>query len=595
MIQQLVLNKLQKQQAIHPHPMIACIDFDGTIYTAGKTMWQAPYYNRKTSKLLEQFSIPFILVTGRGVWTKPAEAELRVFGMRKADIIVTGAGSMIYYRQKSGKLIPDEKRFTMLKKSTVTWKDEKGSMQKDIWDKQHILQIILRYPFSRYLRVSSDYDNEFTIRFQTRNLSIEILESIKSEILTLLPDGVKVLFAEKLFQVNTLHTFSGDVLIVPGLAGKDNAVGYILKEYAQALNQPVQGILFGDSSVDIRMLTMANDPKFYTLAQYGVHLTPRAYRILEKVTDKNPHLHISHKDGAEIIYSVFKQLLHSSYYSPSQNSTLRGIIRPFEGLVNRTVYPKLSANELSFKGLTMMIEGIDTIYLHPSQKIKGFQYYALGTGMDLFDGIRARQSITAETDGQLIDVFCDRVKEFYQLYKRAQIRFDQQKNNKAYTTLLTAISCILPSIARAQVELAGGFVAEKDEKGGSMFDRTKRLTQSLFYDAFGNGDKSYGIDKDIYDKNLATYQNRLRNIAVIPQKKQPMTQEQQKAKTRLALLQSIITEEHALVTNTLQPYPDLAETYKKTFLRVIKPYLGEQKTSLPSNLHIDNFIKIPYM
>src|SRR5258708_34057941 len=89
-----IIHKL-KQQTFRS-PTLAFIDFDGTLYTAGKTMWKSLFYNQKTSRILRDLHIPFILVTGRADWSKMAALELRFFRMKKPDEVITGAATAIY-------------------------------------------------------------------------------------------------------------------------------------------------------------------------------------------------------------------------------------------------------------------------------------------------------------------------------------------------------------------------------------------------------------------------------------------------------------------------------------------------------------------
>lgn len=607
----LILSKLQTQLRFHPHPIIACIDFDGTLYTAGKTMWKAPYYNRKTSSLFRKSHIPFVIVTGRADWNALAEAELQVFGMTKPDAVITGAGSMVYYRNEQGVLEQDIDRLAMLETCTFIWRDNKGREKKERWNKEHIITITQTHQYASYLRLSTDDDNVFVVRFSVRNVPIDILEHIKSELKTIFPEGIKILIAEKLLQKNTVDIYSGDILLVPFLAGKDSAIAYILERYAlllplsaekirkaEAGTSKLQAYIFGDSSIDIKMLAMEEDSKHYFLSQYGVHLTPRAEKILKKVQLKNPHLQLVADDGPKVIFHTFRKILTQSHFSPAQNSYARKLIAPFEKIINKTVYPHLSANELSFKGLSLVIKGINVIYDSQGKKkqnSKGLRYYLLGMSMDLFDGMRARSSQRRflhdnelDVDGQLIDVFCDRAKEFYQLYKRSFFVIltetknpaqNQQTLNQAYQTLLAAMSCVLPSAARAQVEMENTIVKENDEHGGSMFKRSRRLLLSLLYDTSGKKQKSFAIDKNIYETNMATFTHRLsflpRSNPVNTLHKLDLPQLsdfQKKALERFLLLVQLLQEENQIIVKALKEYPQLLENYQ-TFQKNIAQYL----------------------
>src|SRR5947209_14975586 len=80
-----------------------------------------------------------------------------------------------------------------------------------------------------------------------------------------------------------------------------------------------------------------------------------------------------------------------------------------------------------------------------------------------------------------------------------------------YTTLfrsqtyISAISCILPSLARAQAEVNGTIVKEQDTKGGSMLARTRRLFLSLFFDTIGLDRKSTRLNSSHANISYAVF------------------------------------------------------------------------------------------
>lgn len=584
-------DKLKTQKSLHPYPIVACIDFDGTLYKTGKKIWRGVFYNRKTSAALAKNNVPLILVTGRATWSRFAKAEFRAFGMRKADCIITGAGVKIYYRDKNGTVTEDTTYAAKLKESTFTYVDALGGNNTMPWNKDRILELVRTSSVYRYFSKARDADSMFTLRFSVRNLSMTQLEQIKKNLESLFPHGVKVLIAEKLLLRNSINIYSGDILLVPSIAGKDGAIAYLLTTLSQAIKLPIEAYVFGDSSVDIGMLTMESKPSYYSLVQYGVSLTPRAYFHLKVAAEKNAHLSITRKEGPYIIYHVFSSMFGEQSLSPAQNSPMRKIITPFESLINKTVYPHLNADELSFKGLSLLIKGVNLIYASSPTKAKrmrGFRYVIIGNSLDLVDGIRARGTNTSNKNGQLVDVFCDRVKEFYQLYIRALKRFPYDEV-KGYQTLLAAISCTLPSLARSQVEITGKFVPEQDEKNWSMFARTRKLMRSLFFDMRGREDMSYLIDQDIYTSNLTTYANRKIHVNhfTFSQYKEAKnsTVYQKKAIERFLLLCHLLEEEHQVVTNTLQPHSDMYNKYMRNFYPTIAPFLKNMHNTYKETPH----------
>jgi hypothetical protein len=227
----------------------------------------------------------------------------------------------------------------------------------------------------------------------------------------------------------------------------------------------------------------------------------------------------------------------------------------------------------------MTKQAIDIVYTGKKptvvQKAKAWHLYISGNLTDIFDGIRARSyHINAnQIPGQLVDVFCDRAKEFYQLEKRA----NRRDNEAYYQTLLAAISCILPSLARAQAEANNIIVKEQDTKGGSMLARTRRLFLSLLFDTIGLKNLSYEIDKKIYKTNLSTFQNRLKQIpskgGAFEEGGRVKTSSNHQPVERFLLLTRLLQEENEIIEKTLQKQPNYLKKYEKEFKSNIQEYL----------------------
>lgn len=566
-----IITKLNAQN--REEPIVAFVDFDGTLYPGSRSLWKAPIYNRRTAKMLQANNIPLIVVTGRADWTPVCEREMRFFGFSE-DAVAAGAGSVIYARVENT-LIKDTSWEEQMQGNHITWKDQSGVVHAQKWDDKQIIEIANSLPIMHYMTLKKD-QNSFAVRFTVNNLPINILENSKHALKETFPEGVKILIAEKLFVKNTRDIYSGDVLIVPFASGKHNAIKYFLETFSKATGKKMHGYIFGDSSIDIKMLLMPEDQTHYALDQYGVNLTPRAYHILTHVYHEHPTLHITREHGPKVLYQTMRNL-HPTF-SKAQNSSARRFIKPFEKIANKTIYPTLTPNEISLKGLELTIKGIDRIY-ESKNKLRGFQEYTLGNSLDLIDGIRARHSTMATQDGQLVDGFCDRVKEFYQLYRRGQKKLPSAS---AYQSFLTALSCVLPAIARAQVEIHDITVAEVDPHGGSMLMRTKRLFTSLLFDVVGQHKRSEKIDRTIYEANIATYHNRISHLKSNPRinlsflqqiTKASLSSFQQKALERFLMYVRILQEEDEIVRNIFAKYSELEEQYMKD-RQLFGEYLG---------------------
>jgi len=200
----------------------------------------------------------------------------------------------------------------------------------------------------------------------------------------------------------------------------------------------------------------------------------------------------------------------------------------------------------------------------------------------------------------------------------------RDSSNPSLITFLSAISCCLPSIARAQVEISGKAVPERDEKGGSMIDRTRRLFTSLLFDTLGLDDYSEAKDKEIFNTNIATYTNRLSSLRGTKQssfssseqvrqfgepspesrksrsKKQvldfsrtikldDMTPFQKNALERFLLYVDVLQQENAIIKKFLTQHPELLKEYEKESNKLAKEYLALPVNKLRKKLGIKDY------
>lgn len=570
----LILEKLQKNQAILLDPTIIFSDFDGTLYSPNTNMWKAPLYNRRTSRLMKKHHLPFVIITGRPDWTSRDELEVKGFGIQHTDAVICGAGTQLHYRTPQGRLIRDTNWEKELMKQLFTWQDETGTHHTQPWNKKMIVHALENSRYINYFSLAPDHDTDLVVRYTIKNSEIGLVNNMLAELVTLLPKGVKFELAEKLFLTNTLQTFSGDLLLIPQSSGKDEAIKHMLKMYASTLEKPIHALCFGDSSVDLGMLTLPKTAPSFFITTYGVDLTPRAFKHLHDLGKSQPHIHFSRDDGPSVLYNTIKMLIQKPAFTRAQNNATRKLLRPFESMANTLIYPNLTANELSFKGLALVTQSIDMLYdAHQPylQKLQLIQTYLLGMSLDMVDGMRARRQMVQTSNGQLVDVFCDRAKEFYQVYKRAQkrLKIDEEQG---YQTVLAAMSCVLPSLARAQAEEQGIIVKEWDEKGGSMLSRTKKLFQAIWFDIHSKPMRSYAIDHAMYKANMATYHSRMKTL-----EKGKVTLDsslQEKAKQRVILLSHLAKQESMLLQQVLKSYPRLDARFKEdmgVLLLQVKP------------------------
>lgn len=586
---------------------ILFVDFDGTVFTADKKIITAPFYNRQIKYLLQANTIPLVIVTGRTDWGIKGEVQSMLLGLPKPDAVIAGAGTVIYYRLPNEQLGKDTSWEKRMEQSPLQWKN----VAKILWNQEILLQKIHGMLLPN-MHILPKAGNPYLVRLQVQEIPLQQVLQWKKIIEVSFLDTLQVLFAEKLLQKNTSTIFSGHILLVPKVAGKAKAVEYILNVIATEKKTHVNKHLirtfcFGDATVDVPMLLLSSQLKKYTMQTYGVNLTPLAKKLLQENSKEKQQVHIlenpaSPKAILEILNksmrndeSQEKRKSQQPTYSPAQNNFCRYIIQPLEPLLDTLFEKNLTPNDISLEGLAMVKKSITILYDQKNltflKKVKAWQLYISGNIADIADGIRARRTMSKETHipGQLIDTFCDRAKEMYQLHARAEKRVPAQH----YQTLLASISCLLPSIARAQAEANGIIVKEQDIQGGSMLNRTRKLFLSLFCDTLGFKKQSYEIDKKIYATNSATFQNRLKNIPVtekiIGTFQKSQTKFQYQAFERFLLLIQLLQEEHEIIKKTIQKHPEFLRSYEKEDTKIIEDYLRIDVVALRKKEKVNNY------
>lgn len=429
-------------------------DFDGTLFDPNLRAFIAWVYNRKTSRLLTSNKIPYILNTGRPIWDALSELNLGMVGMKKPDVIIYGAGTKIEWKNNNNYELDSN------------WERK---MQNSNWNKVQIIKKIL--PVIKEFEASFyDTKNEFMTRIWVSKMPVTRVESFIKAIQNVVVN-TKILRTEQILLTNTVTVFSGYLLLIPASAGKEEGMKHVLNVLKPKLN-----LAFGDALVDIPMLVDNSSE--------GYALNPTA---LARKELNNTKVTIMEGSPPENILRILSSKIVSK--ENTRNSPFRFISSSILSLIEPLVYPKLTPNELSVKGLDLVHRSLSQSNRH------GIIFLVQGFLMDVFDGSRARRRPELTTkDGQLIDVRTDRMKEFLLLSSRGN--FD------------AAISCFLPSIARAQAEAIGNVVSEFDSAGGSALSRSIKLIKSFILYRFGNLIGSQRVDNSIYLSNMRTFQNR---------------------------------------------------------------------------------------
>ena len=265
------------------HPAdVVCLDVDGTVYLKIQTedgKWKKEGDNSALSEKLARSNIPLVLISGRPDWDEKSDQEMADLSLMAPDVVVVGAGSVIYWRQQDGSMKPDEEFSRLMREQKVTY--EIGEAQAEFaYDAERIVQILnselAEFQSSGFERAKVDQSKGINfVTLDITDMSLANLGQIVARVKETL-QGVKVMFSENLEKVDG-EKFSGWVQIIPLLGGKDGATRYLFDRISQAINpasidaKKPQGHIVGDASVDIWMLSLGtgkNQP--YKLNEYAL-------------------------------------------------------------------------------------------------------------------------------------------------------------------------------------------------------------------------------------------------------------------------------------------------------------------------------------
>lgn len=530
--------KIRQQIESKKQPIICFFDIDGTLFTPDVRLLAAPIFDSQTYSLLKNNNIPFIVITGRFTWNPFRDAELTFYGLPQPDGIIFAGGSRILLKKIDGKYEED-----------LTW--IKGG---------NLLTEPLTIPdIPSFHKIQSN-----VYATDVRNLPVRELHQIIDKLKYQYKNTASIFYSESLIKKNTTDIFSGSIYVTPKNRTKEGAVEHVIQQVG--LPQQLETYIFGDGSIDIPMLSMQTNNKIH-IHGFLVHPTPLARDSAKKY----PQITVLEKEGPQAILQILKQAFAShSKFSPAQNNSLRKFVELFDPLLDRLTNQSLSANDISLLGIRQVTSSMHLLTsINPIKKITGIYLYSFGNLTDILDGIRARRK-GKTPNGQLVDGFADRTKEFTQLYHRGESLLHKDQK-KSLQTFLTAISCALPSIARAQAEIQNIIVKERDNNGGSMIDRTKLLFASMFFQLINMPNKSFIVDSKIQQNNLATFKNRISaapNFLLEKIQKDNLNSFQKEAFERWLLYVEIFQDENNIILETLKKYPSL----QKEFLQKTKEY-----------------------
>lgn len=280
---------------------ILVTDIDGTLYEKEKDektqQWIKKGSNNETSRLRKEKNIADVVVSARPDYGDETDAELGKIGYEKPEVIIAGAGTLVYWRTEKG-LELDTKFLQKMKNQEIAYKDKTGKQVTQTYEPNIIKTVLTEQTLPsfqakglRQIRIDTNKGLGFTT-LDLANMSFNDVKELAQQIRSTL-QGVKVEFSEDLESVHP-DSFTGWMQIIPQAGGKDSATRFVLEEIAGKINpfnaeekpKPVAHIV-GDSSVDIWMLAMGagkKDP--YQVQQYVLeNVTPYAKDSLGKVQE----------------------------------------------------------------------------------------------------------------------------------------------------------------------------------------------------------------------------------------------------------------------------------------------------------------------
>lgn len=486
---------------------VVASDLDGTFFTPDiRIGYEALFENRYIRQMLDRKHIPLILNTVRRDFTNKFKFDLFALEINP-DTIIAGAGTVIYNKSAADDSWEKDNNWDgILGKENFLMGGKKLSWG-EASSKNLIEQTIAAWERENKVDLIKEKGNKYLIRYGLRNINENTLLMLEDSVQKLFGKGLRVMCVERLIPA-IFGRPTGDLIIFPEIAGKDNALRYVLKQYYQVVNQKLKVFCFGDGIVDVSSYLKMPSTDEYELKQFLTHSTPLAKKAYDQLGDRKPEF--KQERGPAVIIKQIETPLPSIYNGPLR----KYFSQPSKLIIDR-IYPKnLSANDITKIGLKKIIDGVDGFYAHKMSIPSAIREYTLGLLADVADGIRARETIPSK-HGQLHDVFADRMREFYQLYTRG-INRAKKNPREGLVSLKAAISIILPSIARRQSEIVENYINPETEV--RAFWRTRKLILSLFYDSIlNNWGKSISLDKEILAAAELKYNERvtkMKNFAI---------------------------------------------------------------------------------
>lgn len=231
--------------------------------------------NWPAMQMLQDKSVPVMYVTGLQSWDDEQDEYLGTYGIARGDVISAGTGSLVYWRDEQGQLRLDEAYAQRMKAHPVTLYGKNGytvPYSPGIIASE-LSGAINRRMFScfRDMKVIEN-DGAGVLSIKVSGAEMEEIQALHHAINGTV-GGIKIAVSESQHPENRQSSrITGDLHVIPNIAGKDRSLRYILGRLSRALGDAhIHAHAIGDATVDVPMLAMGSgthDP--YTVHGYLV-------------------------------------------------------------------------------------------------------------------------------------------------------------------------------------------------------------------------------------------------------------------------------------------------------------------------------------
>ncbi len=302
-----IINTLQTRDKTNKPLDVLCLDIDGTVYMKEKNSegkWVKKGDNSEVSNQLRQKNIPQIMISARPDHGPNEEQEMLNLKLNPFDVVIVGAGTVIYWRNQEGNLELDKEFVERMANHPIGYRQktvdgtglERGIIRKAKYNPQ-LIKDILEPGLDQFKPAgfqSIYLDSNVGVGFTTLHVENMTFEDLKKTINYVKNSiqGIRVTFSEDIEHLSK-EQFNGWIQIIPACAGKDKALRYVLEKIAHKINpfgeenKKIAAHIAGDSAIDIWMLAMGTnyeDP--YSVNQYRLgNSSPYAKGKLDQVKE----------------------------------------------------------------------------------------------------------------------------------------------------------------------------------------------------------------------------------------------------------------------------------------------------------------------